>query len=200
MQLLLFDAQALKPARGEECAGEPAREARTEYDRRYYLEHREQKLAYARAYREEHKEQLRAKRRRRYAVEGEAIRTRQRAWHAKHRDRRNAAQRARRAAQPETFKALALRKEYGLSLDEYQVMLDAQNGVCAICMKPERARNRNGSAKLLAVDHDHRSGAVRGLLCSFCNSALAFIGDDPDVAGRMILYLAHPPAGKSTDG
>ena len=58
-----------------------------------------------------------------------------------------------------------IEKTYGLSADDYGTLLEAQGGRCAIC----RARPKS---KRLAVDHDHKSGAVRGLLCSRCNHDL----------------------------
>ncbi len=59
-------------------------------------------------------------------------------------------------------------RDYGVSQDSYTSMLKAQDGVCAICKQPERAER----FKFLAVDHDHRTNAVRGLLCHRCNAGL----------------------------
>lgn len=55
---------------------------------------------------------------------------------------------------------------YGLSLQEYQLMHEAQGGVCYICHKP------NTNNRILCVDHDHDTGKVRKLLCTHCNSRL----------------------------
>jgi Recombination endonuclease VII len=61
-------------------------------------------------------------------------------------------------------RAASLRTKYGITLDQYQSLLDKQNGGCAICGKtPEQER------KNLAVDHNHVTGEVRGLLCFHCN-------------------------------
>lgn len=64
-------------------------------------------------------------------------------------------------------------------------MLEAQGGVCAICKGPETKPN----AKYLAVDHDHATGAVRGLLCNNCNRAIGLLGDDAErlIAGADYL-------------
>lgn len=56
-------------------------------------------------------------------------------------------------------------KQLGVSDDDYARMLEAQGGVCAICGNPPKSRR-------LHVDHDHRTGKVRGLLCFRCNRAL----------------------------
>ncbi|KPK13993.1 MAG: hypothetical protein AMJ56_00350 [Anaerolineae bacterium SG8_19] len=67
-------------------------------------------------------------------------------------------------------------------------MLKAQNGVCAICNQPE-THMRNGKLKALAVDHDHKSGAIRGLLCSDCNTGIGKLKDDHKVLQSAIQYL-----------
>ena len=63
-------------------------------------------------------------------------------------------------------------KKYGLTMAQYDEMLEAQNGVCAVC----GAACRTGSR--LAIDHDHETGKVRGLLCRPCNSSLGLMQDD----------------------
>lgn len=60
-----------------------------------------------------------------------------------------------------------------LSDNEYRTLLEAQGGICAICgRKPEGQR--------LVVDHDHKSGRVRGLLCRSCNLGIGLFEDDPN--------------------
>ena len=75
------------------------------------------------------------------------------------------------------------RRTYGISADEVDEMLDAQNGGCAICgEKPPRLASMH-------VDHDHAHGHLRGLLCSTCNQGLGQFRDDPAVLLRAIVYL-----------
>lgn len=88
--------------------------------------------------------------------------------------------------------ASAIAKTYGITGDDYATLLEAQGGKCAIC----RARPLS---KRLAVDHDHKSGAVRGLLCagsqsSGCNFALGLFHDDPEILWRAYVYMMTPPA------
>ena len=69
-----------------------------------------------------------------------------------------------------------------LTEDEYEAMLEAQGGVCAICKeKPKGSR--------LSVDHVHGTDQVRGLLCNLCNPALGLFKDNPDRLKRAIEYL-----------
>lgn len=67
-----------------------------------------------------------------------------------------------------------------MSLEEYNVMLQKQDGVCAICKKPELGKRGNTSQQLsLAVDHCHETGKIRELLCMDCNQTLGRFNDDP---------------------
>ena len=61
--------------------------------------------------------------------------------------------------------------QFGLTIEDYDAMYTKQGGVCAICQQPETS-SRNGKVYRLAVDHDHNTGKVRGLLCFKCNSAM----------------------------
>lgn len=86
-----------------------------------------------------------------------------------------------------------LKAKYKLTEDEYLRLLDEQDGVCAICGKPETVR-RGAAEPRLSVDHDHATERVRGLLCQSCNVICGMFRDDPiwaaDFAGRMAAYLA----------
>jgi hypothetical protein len=73
-----------------------------------------------------------------------------------------------------------LREKYGITLEQYNELLDEQRGKCALCRKPPRKR-------FLAVDHDHETGAVRGLLCTPCNTTMGFI--DKVGIGAIVRYL-----------
>ena|ERR1035437_224977 len=65
-------------------------------------------------------------------------------------------------------------REYGLTDNVYNTMFAAQNGLCAICSRPEISRGTNGNIKTLAIDHDHATGKVRSLLCNSCNLKLGW--------------------------
>jgi hypothetical protein len=82
-----------------------------------------------------------------------------------------------------------LKQNFGISLEEYQRMFDAQGGVCAICGKPETAKSNRGEVKLLAVDHDHRTGKIRGLLCAKCNTGVGNFDENESLLVKAIRYL-----------
>jgi hypothetical protein len=85
----------------------------------------------------------------------------------------------------------ALRVLYGLTVEDYDRLLAEQGGVCAICRQPETRRKRRSSTEVvpLAVDHDHDTGVVRGLLCHTCNVRLGHV-DDRAWLDRALAYLA----------
>ena len=77
---------------------------------------------------------------------------------------------------------------YGLRPGEYKALYAAQGGRCYICLRAK------GLSRRLAVDHDHATGFVRGLLCTTCNKELGHARDDPAHFERAIEYLKEPPA------
>ena len=81
-----------------------------------------------------------------------------------------------------------LRSRYNFTLARYNQLFEQQNGRCAICRKPETASNRFG-VRVLAVDHDHKTGRVRGLLCQKCNHALGLLNDSEFLVSNMYFYL-----------
>jgi hypothetical protein len=87
---------------------------------------------------------------------------------------------------------------YGMRPGEYQQMLQAQGGVCGICKQPEVAV-RKGSTLSLAVDHNHTTDKIRGLLCANCNSGLGMFRDDPARLYAAANYLA-PMISEYADG
>jgi hypothetical protein len=81
------------------------------------------------------------------------------------------------------------KRRYGITLEQYEAMHEAQRGLCAICGKPETEIRRNNKVCLLSVDHDHRTGEVRKLLCCKCNQAVGSFKDSPDLCERAAVYL-----------
>lgn len=82
---------------------------------------------------------------------------------------------------PHYFRDQRLARHFGMELGDYDKMLTAQNGVCAICKKPPLTKPLN-------VDHCHKSGKVRGLLCVKCNTHLGFVEKH---LGAITSYLRY---------
>jgi hypothetical protein len=118
-------------------------------------------------------------------------RARRAAWSAERRrvdqDRSNARRAARREADPLLVRKENLRRNFGLSHAEYDALLAGQAGVCAICHQ----FHANKGQTYLQVDHDHATGAIRGLLCGQCNKGLGNFSDDPTRLRAAIEYLAR---------
>lgn len=82
-----------------------------------------------------------------------------------------------------------INKTYGITAEEYQRIYEAQGSKCYICQRATGARRK------LAVDHDHGTGFVRGLLCKPCNyKVLGHLRDDTEAFQRAIDYINNPPA------
>lgn len=79
-----------------------------------------------------------------------------------------------------------LKRTHGISAVEYEGMLLKQAGKCAICSGPP-----NGKDPYFHVDHCHKTGKIRELLCSVCNTGLGSLQDSVNVISRAIAYLQH---------
>ncbi len=80
---------------------------------------------------------------------------------------------------PITNKKANLKKNFRLTMDAYEFLIKDQDNKCLICRKDGK----------LVVDHDHKTGKVRGLLCHKCNSSIGFMGDSVELVKRSLLYL-----------
>ena len=78
--------------------------------------------------------------------------------------------------------------KYGITLEEYNILLEKQLYACAICKEPENQISW-GKSKRLSVDHNHKTGKVRGLLCQKCNTTLGRYKDDISVWHNFVTYL-----------
>lgn len=107
---------------------------------------------------------------------------RMRQAHAANREKRIAASRAFHAQRPQwKSRDLGLRRAYGITIFQYNAMLEDQGHVCRICGEAPVRR--------LAVDHDHKTGRVRGLLCWNCNRGLQNFRDNPDALWAAVQYV-----------
>jgi hypothetical protein len=97
------------------------------------------------------------------------------------------------------YKESHMRRKYGISLEEYNAMYEAQDGKCAICGMPGKSRvtvesdhKRTGAISgTLVVDHDHLTGKVRALLCSLCNVGIGSLRDDLELFRKAIAYIEY---------
>jgi hypothetical protein len=154
----------------------PAREREREYHRRYRAEHLEKHRESNRKYREAHRQEIRARSRKYYETTRE-----------ERRRCRLEGTRKWKAANPEKVQKLNYKhglKRAGFAVQEYNSLLTAQGGGCAICGGLPGRRK-------LAVDHDHATGKIRGLLCGSCNTMLGHTHDDQSILKLAIEYLSE---------
>ena len=81
-----------------------------------------------------------------------------------------------------------LQHRYGINAIRYEMMLKSQNGVCAICKGPN-LRKQNNKIDRFAVDHNHLTGKIRGLLCYNCNTMIGRFENNPGLLETIIEYL-----------
>jgi len=140
--------------------------------KKYQEAHRDEVLARSKKYRDENRETIRAKGReysKKYYQKNKAsIATYNREWKKKN---------------PDHACAAKLIKLYGITLNAYEAMFEAQGGTCRIC------GNRSTNSKRLHVDHNHATGRIRGLLCDICNRGIGMFKDNPDRLRNAADYL-----------
>lgn len=83
--------------------------------------------------------------------------------------------------------------KFGIGNAEVAELLDGQDGVCMICMSPLVLYAATERHKAAHVDHDHKSGQIRGILCNNCNNGLGRFKDDPDLLRAAVWYLTRLP-------
>ena len=96
----------------------------------------------------------------------------------------NSAALARYHADPDRARNNQLKRKFGITAKQYDAMYQEQAGRCGIC-----AVHQSELTKRLAVDHNHATGKVRGLLCDDCNIGLGKLKDSPSILRKALNYL-----------
>ena len=167
--------------RGKKYYAEHSEEERA-HSKKYYAEHSEERRAYDKKYHAEHREEEYARKKKYQKEHPEIARTASRKYRAKNLEKTHACSKEYYKRHSEEVYAKMLIERYNITLEQYNEMLTAQNGVCSICGSPPSRRN-------LDVDHNHNTGKVRGLLCHHCNLILAHALDDKNILRNAANYL-----------
>jgi len=143
---------------------------------------KEKKALYDKEYRKKNKEKidLRVKKWKEENPEQRRI------YYKKNKDHINKKSKAWHKSNKERVRHLNLVRDFGITLDEYNKLLTKQNECCAICKIHQNELNI-----ALAVDHDHKTGKIRGLLCTSCNNGLGRFKDNKDLLSEAIKYLRN---------
>lgn len=140
-------------------------------------------VARVREWRETNREKARERAKAWRANNREKHRAYAKVWHANNREKAREQDRRRRSEKPDECLSSTLKYKYGIDLDQYNKMLSAQGGACAICL------GQPMGGKRLYVDHCHDTKVVRGLLCHFCNVTLGTAKDTPETLESAAAYL-----------
>jgi hypothetical protein len=119
----------------------------------------------------------------RYAAKSDEIKAYVNMWRSENREHVRAWQKQYNAGRKRENRDAHLRRTFGITLEDFDAMLAAQGGGCAICGRPAP----EGSS--LHVDHDHETGVVRGLLCFTCNGALGMLTENDEFLTRAADYV-----------
>jgi hypothetical protein len=126
----------------------------------------------------------------RHAVKREERMAKKRSYNAEHSPERVIKMADWRKRNPAKYKAQNLKRLYGLELAEFEKMLAAQGGCCAICSEKIAPIAEGGRTRASAcVDHDHATATVRAILCRGCNTGLGCFDDDPALLTAAARYL-----------
>ena len=168
---------------------------RSEYRKQWAIKNKEKMDAYNRQYQKDNAEYLREYKRAYRSKNPEIGRQSLREWKKRNPEkvladgRKQDKKRAKTLARKEYMKNQRLKKHFDISLETYRQISEAQGGVCAICHKPETHLDRSGQPRQLCVDHCHKSGKIRQLLCNRCNAILGRAEDDSEILVKMAEYL-----------
>ena len=114
-------------------------------------------------------------------------------YNNKNREYRKIAGRKWRKANPVKVKEARIFKKYGITMEDYERMYLNQNGQCAICKMPAKSMFEKDTTRIsmLCVDHCHRLGKVRSLLCGKCNKAIGLLREDCQILLNAINYIKY---------
>ena len=82
-----------------------------------------------------------------------------------------------------------LKKNYGISLSDYEYLYESQNGKCAICNVEHDGYDPQGNKRRMDADHCHKTKRIRGLLCIRCNRGIGMLGDSVEIVSSALKYL-----------
>lgn len=152
--------------------------------KQYRQAHKDKVAARKKQYYQDNKVEIAAKKKQYYQDNKAEIATAQRRYYQDH--KAEIIERTKRYGRSHKIETRhnKLIYSYGVGLDEYDKLFTVQEGRCAICGK-----HQTELSKVLSIDHDHRTGKIRGLLCQNCNLALGNVFDDIWILEHAIKYL-----------
>lgn len=170
-----------------------------EYNRKWQETNKNKVAVHFKKYWDKKRDEVNKKRRERYALDPEKFREKTKKWQKNNPEKKKATMDSWRKNNPNyrkeyeekypekfhsrRFKELMWRIKVKMTYDDFKQMLKKQDNKCAICGKEETKRR-------MSVDHCHKTGKVRGLLCQLCNTSLGGFKDDVAILKKAIKYLS----------
>ena len=119
----------------------------------------------------------------------EKVNARRREYYRKNAEKIKPGFKARYYSDKDAHTDARLKRKFGITLEDYNAMFALQKGSCAVCGTKQKIKDKHGNLRRLAVDHDHKTGKVRQLLCSPCNTSIGLIKENVKTLNKMIEYI-----------
>lgn len=110
-------------------------------------------------------------------------------WFSENKERTRFLNKRWQKSHPNNIKSTILKSTFGITLEQYKILLKNQDGKCAICLNLETTKNRAGKIQALCVDHNHQTGKIRALLCNNCNRGIGYLKDNSEIIMNAYNYL-----------
>ena len=157
-----------------------------EYTKNYYEKNKEKLKQYKKEWREKNKENIKQRKQEYNVSNKEKVAQQLKEYHNKHKDEHLQKFKEYRENNPRIVKKGRLKK-YGLTLEEYDILLKKTDCHCPICHVEFAEGGRGGNAP--CVDHCHKTGKVRGIICVRCNGGMGSLQDNPIILMKAIEWL-----------
>ncbi len=170
-----------------------SKEKKRDYDKQYYNKNKDRLLKKAKDYNQnpENKQKSKEYHKQYYLKNKEKLSIQNKNNYIKHKDSYKEISKSYRINNKEKIvkdRSIYKRKiRYNITQEQYITMLEEQHNCCAACNKPFHGKGGNSLAP--AIDHDHKTGKIRGILHQSCNKALGLVDDDIELLDKLIQYL-----------
>ena len=155
-----------------------------EWQRNHYAKHKEEISEHRKQWRENNKEKKKEQSATYYKNNKEKVREDNKCYLKNNPEKPKEYSNRYRMKNPEKLKEERLKRNHGLTMEEYNQLIQLQNNRCVICTEEFNTKDRRA-----CVDHNHKTGKIREILCNQCNSALGFLKENIATMQSMIEYV-----------
>tara|TARA_Y100000768_G_scaffold282083_1_gene216917 strand:+ start:219 stop:767 length:549 start_codon:yes stop_codon:yes gene_type:complete len=160
------------------------KEAKLDYQKKYYYKNKEAKLEYQKKYVQENREKVLESKKKYYQDNKEEQLENKKTYYQDNKEEIKKKNARHYRDNIDHHRDYHLKRKFGIGLNEYNLLLESQDYACAICGSKKPSGRGN-----FHVDHCHKTGRVRGLLCHYCNTGLGSLRDDPLLLSKALDYL-----------